>query len=84
MNEAWYRLGMLLVLAAGVWEGLLAIVFRVFTDKAPNALTAANYLPAPWCYLAAVGATIVAFAVIVFLEAAHRRALAREERPGGG
>ncbi|MER5646641.1 hypothetical protein [Streptosporangium sp. NPDC002524] len=83
MNEAWYRLGMLLVLAAGVWEGPLAIVFRVFTDKAPNVLTAANYLPAPWCYVAAVGATIVAFAVIVLLDAAHKRATAREGRSSG-
>ncbi|MGS2643801.1 hypothetical protein [Streptosporangium sp. LJ11] len=84
MNEAWYRLGMLLVLAAGVWEGPLAIVFRVFTDKAPDVLTAANYLPAPWCYLAAAGATIAALAVIAVLDAAHKRVLAREERPGGG
>ncbi|WP_436762195.1 hypothetical protein [Streptosporangium sp. V21-05] len=83
MNEAWYRLGMLLVLAAGVWEGPLAIVFRVFTGKAPNALTAANYLPAPWCHLAAAGATIAALAVIALLDAAHRRALAREGRSDG-
>ncbi|MFF3443040.1 hypothetical protein [Streptosporangium sp. NPDC002721] len=84
MNEAWYRLAMLLVLAAGVWEGPLAIVFRVFTDKAPSALTAANYLPAPWCYLAATGATVAALGVIALLDAAHKRAPAGKERPGGG
>ncbi|WP_440100802.1 hypothetical protein [Streptosporangium sp. H16] len=83
MNEAWYRLGMLLVLAAGVWEGPIAIIFRAFTDKAPNALTAANYLPAPWCHLAAAGATVAALAVVAVLDAAHKRVLAREERPGG-
>ncbi|MEU8382710.1 hypothetical protein [Streptosporangium sp. NPDC048865] len=79
MNEAWYRLGMLLVLAAGVWEGPLAIVFRVFTDKAPDVLTAANYLPAPWCYLAATGAALAALAVIALLDTAHKRALARQD-----
>ncbi|MGJ6962958.1 hypothetical protein ACSDR0_13710 [Streptosporangium sp. G11] len=84
MNEAWYRLGMLLVLAAGVWEGPIAIIFRLFTDKAPNVLTAANYLPAPWCHVAAAGAMIAAFALIVLLDAGHKRALARKEGPGGG
>ncbi|WP_440064132.1 hypothetical protein [Streptosporangium sp. OZ121] len=41
-------------------------------------------LPAPWCYLAAAGATIAALAVIAVLDAAHKRVPAREERPGGG
>ncbi|WP_329429407.1 hypothetical protein OG339_12050 [Streptosporangium sp. NBC_01495] len=76
--------GLGVVLAAGVREGPPAIIFRVFTDRAPNALTAADYLPAPWCHLAAAGATIAAFAVIVLLDARHRRASARGERPGGG
>ncbi|GAA4582071.1 hypothetical protein GCM10023194_15540 [Planotetraspora phitsanulokensis] len=77
MGEAWYRLGMLLTLAAGVWEGPVAIVFRLFTDKAPTVLTAADYLPTPWCYVAAAGATIAALAVIVVLDAGHKRAIGR-------
>ncbi|MFI6512171.1 hypothetical protein ACIBCT_31600 [Streptosporangium sp. NPDC050855] len=80
MDEAWYRLGMLLVLIAGVWEGPMAIVFRLFTDKRPNVLTAANYLPTPWCYVAAVGAMIVAFAVIAFLDIRHKRTPALAKR----
>ncbi|MGC5009298.1 hypothetical protein ACLQ2R_00900 [Streptosporangium sp. DT93] len=79
MNEAWYRLAMLLTLIAGVWEGPMAIVFRVFTDKAPNVLVAANYLPAPWCYVAAVAATVVAFAVIAFLDVRHKRVTSAAE-----
>ncbi|GII55051.1 hypothetical protein Pth03_34400 [Planotetraspora thailandica] len=77
MGEAWYRLGMLLALAAGVWEGPLAIIFRLFTDKEPTVLTAANYLSAPWCYVGAVGAMIIALGVIVVLDAGHKRATGR-------
>jgi hypothetical protein len=73
VNEAWYRLAMLLTLIAGVWEGPMAIIFRVFTDKGPNALVAANYLPAPWCYIVAVVAAAVAFAVIAVLETRRKR-----------
>ncbi|MEU4830724.1 hypothetical protein [Streptosporangium sp. NPDC023615] len=81
MNEAWYRLAMLLTLIAGVWEGPMAIIFRVFTDKDPNVLVAANYLPAPWCYVAAVAAAAVAFAVIAFLDVRHKRAISAARRP---
>ncbi|MDI6102099.1 hypothetical protein QLQ12_26120 [Actinoplanes sp. NEAU-A12] len=73
MNEAWHRLAMLLTLAVGFWEGPMAIIFRVFTDKEPNALTAANYLPAPWCYVAAVAAAVIAVAVIAVLDIRHKR-----------
>ncbi|MBB4693643.1 hypothetical protein [Paractinoplanes abujensis] len=72
MDDGWYRLAMLLTLVAGVWEGPIAILFRLFTDKGPNALVAANYLPAPWCYVVAVAAAGVAFAVLAVLE--NRRA----------
>ncbi|MBG0814064.1 hypothetical protein [Planomonospora sp. ID82291] len=82
MDEAWYRLGMLLTLAAGIWEGPMAVIFRLFTDKEPNILTAANYLPEPWCYVAAAGATVAALAVIAVLDARHKRVTAsREDRP---
>ncbi|KUL27033.1 hypothetical protein [Actinoplanes awajinensis] len=68
MNEAWYRLAMMLTLFVGLWEGPLAIIFRVFTDKAPHVLVAANYLPAPWCYVVAVAAAGAAFALIAVLQ----------------
>ena len=76
MNEAWYRLLMLLTLIAGVWQGPMAIIFRAFTDKGPNVLVAANYLPSPWCYVVAVVAAVVAFAVIALLEVRHKQAMA--------
>ncbi|NAS22003.1 hypothetical protein GT755_09935 [Herbidospora sp. NEAU-GS84] len=75
MNEAWYRLAMLLTLAAGVWEGPIAIIFRVFTDKDPSWLVAANYLPEPWCYVAAVAAAVAAFVLIAVLDVRHKRAI---------
>ena len=77
MNEAWFRLLMLLTLIAGVWQGPMAVIFRVFTDKGPNVLVAANYLPSPWCYVVAVVvAAVVAFAVIALLEVRHKQAMA--------
>ncbi|WP_157518071.1 hypothetical protein [Herbidospora mongoliensis] len=76
MNEAWYRVAMLLTLVAGIWEGPIAIIFRVFTDKGPSWLVAANYLPAPWCYVVAVAAAVVALAVIAVLDTLHKRAAA--------
>ena len=75
MHEAWYRLAMVVTLIAGCWEGPMAIIFRVFTDKNPNVLVAANYLPAPWCYVAAVAAAAVALAVIAVLDVRHKRVL---------
>lgn len=82
MNEAWYRLAMLVTLIVGIWEGPMAIIFRVFTDKGPTVLTAANHLPAPWCYLAAVAAALVAFAVIAVLDVRHKRLIRDSGRPG--
>lgn len=76
VDDGWYRLAMLLTLIAGVGEGPIAIVFRAFTDKGPNALVAANYLPAPWCYVVAVAAGVVAFAAIAVLETSRKRAVA--------
>ncbi|WP_433788933.1 hypothetical protein [Actinoplanes sp. CA-252034] len=76
-NEGWYRLAMVVTLALGFWEGPMAIVFRVFTDKGPTVLTAANHLPSPWCYVAAVAAAGVAFAVIAVLDV-RRKALLRD------
>ncbi len=76
MDDGWYRLAMLLTLIAGAWEGPIAIIFRAFTDKGPNVLVAANYLPAPWCYVIAVAAGAVAFAVIAVLETSRKHAVA--------
>lgn len=78
MDDGYYRLAMLLTLVAGFWQGPMAIIFRVFTDKEPNVLVAANYLPAPWCYVVAVAAAGVAFAVIAVLET--RRSARSPER----
>jgi hypothetical protein len=54
---------------------LIAIIFRAFTDKGPNVLVAANYLPTPWCYVAAGAAMVMAFAVIATLDTRTRRCL---------
>jgi hypothetical protein len=59
----------------GLWEGVLAIVFRLVTHKPANWLTAANYLPAPWCYLAAVGAALLAYGVLAVLDSARKKQL---------
>jgi hypothetical protein len=88
MDDGWYRLAMLLTLVVGMWEGPIAIVFRVFTDRGPNPLVAANYLPAPWCYVAAVAAAALAFAVIALLETRREKAVsaaaqARVSDPAG-
>jgi hypothetical protein len=77
VDDGWYRLAMLLTLAAGVWEGPVAVVFRAFTDKGPTMLTAANYLPSPWCYVVAGGAAVVAFIGLAVLETRRKRAMAR-------
>jgi hypothetical protein len=52
----------------------MAIIFRVFTDRGPMLLTAANHLPSPWCY-AAAGA---AGALIAILDV-RRKALLRND-----
>jgi hypothetical protein len=79
MHEAWYRFAMIVTLAVGFWEGPMAIVFRLFTDKAPTVLTAANYLPEPWCYIAAVAATVATLGALAFLDTRHKRRLARAQ-----
>lgn len=78
MNEAWYRLAMILVATAGIWEGVIAVIFKIFTDKAPGAATAVNYLPEPWCYLAAAGVVTVALVALGLLDTAHKRVLAKD------
>lgn len=77
MNEAWYRLAMILVATLGIWQGVMAIVFKLFTDKGPSVMTAVNYLPSPWCYVAAVGVIAAALALLGVLDALHKRVLAR-------
>ena len=76
MDDGWYRLAMLVTLFAGIWEGPIAIIFRVFTDKGPHVMVAANYLSSPWCYVAAVVAAVVAFAVIAVLETRRKKVMA--------
>ncbi|SNY36994.1 hypothetical protein [Paractinoplanes atraurantiacus] len=77
MDDGWYRLAMILTLFIGIWQGPIAIIFRVFTDKEPSWLVAANYLPAPWCYIVAVAAGAFAFVVIAVLETRRKRAVAQ-------
>ena len=79
MDDGWYRLAMIFTLIAGVWEGPIAIIFRVFTDKGPNVMVAANYLSAPWCYVIAVAAAVVAFAVIALLETRRKQVMSTVE-----
>jgi hypothetical protein len=55
----------------------MAIIFKVFTTKEPSVLVAANYLPAPWCYVVAVAAAAAALAVIAALDTRHKKVLAR-------
>lgn len=73
MSDAGYRGIMAVVGCLGVWEGIVAIVFRLFTHKPPNWLTAANYLPTPWCYVAAVGAALLAYGVLALLDSARKK-----------
>ncbi|MET7279698.1 hypothetical protein ABZS29_15785 [Kribbella sp. NPDC005582] len=74
MDEAMYRLVMLVVAVFGIWEGLIALIFRLWTDKRPNLLTAANYLDAPWCYVVAAGIIVVALLLLAVLEKGRARA----------
>lgn len=75
MQAGSYRLAVIFTLVAGIWEGPMAIIFRVFTDKDPNVMTAANYLPSPWCHVVAVVATFVALAVIAVLETRRQKVM---------
>jgi hypothetical protein len=75
VDDGWYRLAMVLTLFLGIWEGPIAIIFRLFTDKGPNVMVAANYLSSPWCYLGALPATVVAFAAIAVLETRRKKVM---------
>ncbi|WP_405056528.1 hypothetical protein OG474_27770 [Kribbella sp. NBC_01505] len=74
MNEGMYRLVMFVVAFLGIWEGIVALIFRLWTDKGPSVLTAANYLDAPWCYVVAAGTIVVAFILLAVLEQGRARA----------
>ncbi|MDT3400254.1 hypothetical protein RKE29_27175 [Streptomyces sp. B1866] len=78
MDEGWYRLLSVLVAVPGLWEGPLSVAYRLAGDGGGTWLRAPNYLAAPWCYLAAVGATVVALALLAVLDEGRRRALARD------
>ena len=75
MNEAWYRLAMILVATVGIWEGVMAVIFKLFTDKAPSPATAVNYLDEPWCYVGAAGVVVATLVVLALLDAAHKKAV---------
>jgi len=77
MDEGWYRLMMVGVAYGGIWEGVIAITFRLFTSKEPSALTAANYLDAPWCYVVAGVVIVVALALLSRLHTARMKVMAK-------
>ncbi|MEU4602820.1 hypothetical protein AB0F43_07570 [Kribbella sp. NPDC023972] len=77
MDEGWYRFAMVVVAFFGVWEGVITLIFRLWTDKEPTALTAANHLDAPWCYIVAAGAIVVALALLAVLGNARAKVLAK-------
>ncbi|MGK5547502.1 hypothetical protein ACSNOH_22615 [Streptomyces sp. URMC 127] len=78
MHEAWYRLISIVVCVVGVWQGPLAIVYRLVSDDGGTVMRAANYLPSPWCYVVAVVAGLVAYGVLAVLDAGRKKALARQ------
>ncbi|TJZ45158.1 hypothetical protein FCH28_27705 [Streptomyces piniterrae] len=78
VDEGWYRLLSVLTAFAGIWEGPLAITYRLVSGDDGTPLRAANYLPGPWCYLVAVAAALVAFAVLAVLDNGRKKALARQ------
>jgi hypothetical protein len=75
MDEGWYRFAMVIVAFFGTWEGIITIIFRLWTDKGPTVLTAANHLAAPWCYIVAGGAIMVALALFAVLANARNKVL---------
>ncbi|RJQ79007.1 hypothetical protein D5S17_11380 [Pseudonocardiaceae bacterium YIM PH 21723] len=77
MDEGYYRLIMSLVGCAGVYEGPVAVFHRVWLHKEPHWLTAANYLSAPWCYVVAAGATLIAVVILGILDQGRKRAVLR-------
>ncbi len=79
MHEAWYRVMSIVVLVVGVWEGPLAILYRLVSDDEGTVLRAANYLPSPWCYPAAVTAAVLLYGVLAVLDAGREKALARQK-----
>ncbi|MER5785654.1 hypothetical protein ABT104_28660 [Streptomyces mobaraensis] len=83
MDEAGYRLGMAVAFMLGLWEGVIAIVYRAFTDKEAGVMTAVDYLPTPWCYVAGGAVVLVAGVVVEALDRGRKRLPARRESPGG-
>ena len=69
-----YRLVMVIVAFFAIWEGVIALIYRLWTEKQPNLLTAANYLDAPWCYVVAAGTILVALPLLAVLEKRRARA----------
>ncbi|MFH8788667.1 hypothetical protein [Streptomyces roseoverticillatus] len=79
MHEAWYRVMSIVVLIVGVWEGPLAIVYRLVSGDEGTVMRAANYLPSPWCYVVAVVAALLLYGVLAVLDTGHKKALARQK-----
>ncbi|MBZ4321840.1 hypothetical protein [Streptomyces huiliensis] len=83
MDEGWYRLGMVVAFTLGLWEGVIAIVYRAFTDKEAGVMTAVNHLPSPWCYAAGAVVAVVAVVVVGALDRGRKRLLERRNAPSG-
>ncbi|MBC2879134.1 MULTISPECIES: hypothetical protein [Streptomyces] len=79
MDEAGYRLGMVVAFTLGLWEGVIAIVYRAFTDKGPGVMTAVNYLPSPWCYVAGAAVVVAAAVIVEALDRGRKRLPARRD-----
>lgn len=76
MNEGWYRLLSVLVLVAGFWEGPAAILYRIVSDDDGTVMRAANYLDAPWNYVASGAVIVVTVLLLGVLDKGRRKALA--------
>lgn len=77
MDEGWYRLLSVVTLVLGFWQGPMALGHRLFADDRGTVMRAANYLPAPWCYLVAGTATVLCVALLAVLDSGRKKALAR-------
>lgn len=81
MDDGWYRLAEILVATIAIREGLVAIILKLIGGHAPNRGSLPMYLPDPWCYVAAGGVMVIAFAALVVLDKA--RLARRAPTPGG-
>ena len=76
-DDGWYRLAETVVALVGIREGLVTIGLKLIGRNNPNWGSLPLYLPTPWCYVAASGVIVIAFAVLVGLDKARLAARAR-------